>query len=148
MKQAYKIAGSMARRPGEKARMYHDRKSTSAALIPGDRILVRNLTDRAGPDKLRSYWEEQIHVVVRRLNDSPVYEERSEQRGARIRRLHRNLLLQCDELPLTYPLEKKLVFMKKPKAGKRVMKKPKAGRLVISVVTDLDLDSYYTMVQL
>lgn len=29
------------RRAGEKARKYHDRKPTSAALIAGDRVLVR-----------------------------------------------------------------------------------------------------------
>lgn len=130
MKEAYKIAGGMARRAGEIARKYHDRKPTSAALIAGDRVLVRNLTERDGPGKLRSYWEEQIHIVVRRLKDSPVYEVRTEQ-GGRIRRLHRNLLLQCNELSLTYPEEKKLVFNKKPKAGRRVT----------SVVTDSGSDS-------
>lgn len=104
MKEAYKFAGGMARRAGEKARKYHDRKPTSAALIAGDRVLVRNLTERGRPGKLRSYWEKQIHIVVRRLKDSPVYEVRAEQ-GGRIRRLHRNLLLQCNELPLTYPVE-------------------------------------------
>lgn len=78
-------------------------------------------------------------VVVRRLKDSPVYEVRSEQGGGRIRRLHRNLLLQCNELPLTYPLDKKRVFKNKPKAGRRVT----------SVVTDSDSDSDsgYTMVK-
>lgn len=65
-----------------------------------------------------------------------MYEVRTGQ-GGRIRRLHRNLLLQCNELPFTYPLEKKLVFKKKPKAGRRV----------ISVVTDSNSDSDYTIVQ-
>lgn len=46
-------------------------------------------------------------------------------------------MLQCNELPLTYPLKKKLVFKKKPKAGRRVT----------SVVTDSDSDSDYTIVQ-
>lgn len=104
MKEAYKIAGGMARRADVKARKYHDRKPTSVAFIAGDRVLVRYLTERGGPGKLRSYWEEQIHVVVRRLKDSPmyVYEVHAEQGGGRIRRLHRNLLLQCNELLLTY----------------------------------------------
>lgn len=57
--------------------------------------------------------------------------------GGRIRRLHRNLLLQCNELPLTHPLEKKLVFKKNPKAGRRVS----------SAVTDSDSDSDYTIVE-
>lgn len=72
MKEAYKIAGSMARRAWEKARKYHDRKPTSAALISGDRVLVRYLTERGGPGKLCSYWKDQIHVVMRRLKHSPL----------------------------------------------------------------------------
>lgn len=85
------------------------------------------MTERGGPGKLR-YWEEQIHVVVRRVEDSPLYEVRSDQGGGRIRRLHRTFLLQCNELSLTYPLEKKLVFKKKPRACRRVT----------TVVTDSD----------
>lgn len=72
MNEAYKIAGGMARRAGEKARKYHDRKPISAAHVAGDRVLVRNLTERGGPGKLRSYLEEQIHIVVRRLKDSRI----------------------------------------------------------------------------
>lgn len=55
MKEAYKIAGSIVRKAREKAWKYHDRKPTSADLIPGDRIFVRNLTERGGPGKLRWY---------------------------------------------------------------------------------------------
>lgn len=82
MKEAYKIAGGMARRAGEKARKYHNCKPTSAALIAGDRVLVRHLTERGGPGKLRSYWERQIHIVVRRLRRIPLCTKYAQSREA------------------------------------------------------------------
>ena len=73
----------------------------SSVLHAGDRVLVRNMTPRGGTGKLRNYWEENIHVVIRQVGeDIPVYEVKPEQGRGRSRILHRNLLLPCDHLPL------------------------------------------------
>ncbi len=78
---------------------HYDSKVRSSILQPGDRVLVRNLSPRGGPGKLRSFWVEEVHVVVSRKGpDSPVYEVRSESKAAKSRTLHRNMLLPCDHL--------------------------------------------------
>jgi hypothetical protein len=53
------------------------------------------------PGKLRSYWEKDIHIVVRRKSaESPGYEVKPEGTGKKRRTLHRNIILPCDFLPM------------------------------------------------
>ena len=103
MRQAYEIASKTAAREALRGKKGYDKRAHGADLQPGGRVLVRNLSERGGPGKLRSYWETKVHVVVkRRSSDSPVYEVAPEG-GGKSRVLHRNLLLPCDSLPLGKP---------------------------------------------
>ena len=62
-----------------------------------------------GPGKLRSHWEDRVHVVVsRKGDDSPVYEVKPEVGSGGNRILHRNLLLPCNYLPIDIPNKSRL----------------------------------------
>ena len=101
MQEAYQLAGKKINERAATAKKTYDRFVRSSILQPGDRVLVRNLSERGGPGKLRSFWENDIYVIVgRKGEDSPVYEVASENGGRKNRVLHRNLLLPCDYLPV------------------------------------------------
>lgn len=101
MQEAYRIASKTAQSHQSRAKKCYDKKTHGVELQPGGRVLVRNVRDKGGPGKLRSYWVEEIYIVVERKHkDSPVYVVRPEKGVGRTRVLHRNLLLPCDFLPM------------------------------------------------
>ena len=98
--EAYKVASETAQRNAQHGKKQYDKKVRRIVLEPGNRVLVRNMSERGGPGKLRSYWENEVNVVVEQKGqDTPVYEVRSES-GTKKRVLHRNLLLPCAYLPV------------------------------------------------
>lgn len=100
MKEAYDLATKRSGLSGARGKKHYDKKANSPVLQPGDRVLVRNLSERGGPGKLRSYWEDKIQVVVQRKGEgSPVYGIKPETGAGRHRVIHRNLLLPCNYLP-------------------------------------------------
>lgn len=109
MEEAYQLANKAAQASGKRGKELYDKKIQGAELHPGNRVLIRNLSERGGPGKLRPFWEPKVHVVVKRKHpDSPVYEVQPEEGQGRTRVLHRNLLLLCDFLPVeTQNSEKK-----------------------------------------
>ena len=102
-----------------KPSMNFNRRAQWSVLTVGDRVLVRNLRERGGPGKLRSFWEQTVYRVVERKGEGPVYVIEPE-RGGEKRTLHRNLLLHCSEelpdAPLVEPKPKRKVAVNsKPK---------------------------------
>ena len=104
MQEAYALASKSSQIAASKGKQQNDKRVRSSVLKPGDRVLIRNLTPRGGPGKIRAFWEEEIHVVVSRKSpESPVYDVKPESGRGKVRTLHRNLLLPCDHLPATMP---------------------------------------------
>eukprot|EP00794_Sanderia_malayensis_P010373 gene10373-biopygen8509 len=96
MEEAYKIAAEKSGQSMQKGRERYNERAFATELKPGDRVLVKRLLERGGPGKLRSFWENQVYVVLRRPDPhNAVYEVALAQGTGRKRMLHRNLMLPC-----------------------------------------------------
>ena len=99
MEQAYDIATKNMGQTADRRKQMYDKRAKTAALSPGDRVLVRNMQRKEGPAKLQAYWEDRVYRVVKQMGDDlPVYKVRPECGPGKERVLHRNMLLPCDLL--------------------------------------------------
>ena len=74
MKDAYELAGQNISKSSGDGKKQYDRKVRFSILQQGDRVLVRNISERGSLGKLRSYWEQEVHLVVEQKGDLPVFE--------------------------------------------------------------------------
>ena len=127
MSKAYKIAAKNTEQQKGKDRDRCNSRATLGKLKPGDQVLMRNLSQRGGPGKLRSYWEPDVHVVVEVKGETGlVYAIRSEKdKSGKVRVVHRNHLLSCSSLPFEFPTE-----LQKPRKTRKTSKKKVAAKEV------------------
>ena len=138
VKEAYDLASAQAKKNALLGKQqYHKKVKHDTALCEGDRVLVRNITERGGPGKLRPYWEQEIYVVTQKRKDMPVYEVKPETGIGRSRVLHRNMLLPCSYLPA----ETQLSPSKNHQAVSKRANKQEASREEASIATDEDISS-------
>ena len=121
-KEAHSIAFQESEKQAKRNERNFNRRARASVLDMGDRVLIRNVRERGGPGKLRSFWEQQVYRVCERKEGSPVYVVESERGGER-RTVHRNMLFHCGEELPDVPEEKDVVCQKTKdasKVGKRV----------------------------
>lgn len=134
MQEAYAIALKNMRKSAKRSRDYYNQRAWSSTLKPGDHVLVRNLTPRGGPGKLRSHWEEVVHVV--RESKGPVYIVEPLNTAGRRRVLHRNLLLPCP-----YLVEPAPVVLGSRRGSRRAKESPECRRRVKENTQPADTES-------
>ena len=88
-----------SRAPRARGCTYHEPNLPASVLQTNNRVLVPDLSERGGPGKLWSHWEQQIH-------NGPIYEVTPEAEKQCKRVLHRHLLFSC-KLLLPDPLHKR-----------------------------------------
>lgn len=107
MTEAFRIATQNSKQRSLRNKEYYDQKASCIILRPGDRVLLRNMSQRGGPGKLHSYWEPTIYVVKEQLGDNFVYKVHPKNDERKIRTLHRNHLLLANHLPTPDNLDPK-----------------------------------------
>lgn len=78
MQEVYELASKCSKKSAAPGKNHHDQKVHVATLMPGDRVLVWNLSERGRPSKIRSYREDKINLVLERKGNSPVYDVKAE----------------------------------------------------------------------
>ena len=109
---------------------HYDKKVKGVELELGDLVLVRNMREKGGTGKLRSFWEEKIFKVIEKKKDLPVYKVMDLANKKDIRVLHRNLMMKCNDL--SPDVFKDEIGVEKKKSSTPVIKKKEKFKTCIS----------------
>ena len=100
MKEAHDIARQNIEKIADYNKRHYDKTAKAVEIKVGDLVLVRNMRQREGKVKMRSYWEESLFTVKEIKENVPVYTIRNVQNRRDVRVVHRNKLMRVNELPL------------------------------------------------
>ena len=75
-----------------------DLKKVFGLILVPNGVLIRNILETGGTGKLQDYWEKDIYVVVSSDLDLPIHKIKQHNGSKPIQKVHRNLLLKCNEL--------------------------------------------------
>ena len=102
-KEAYTEAHLQTNCEAEKQKHYYDQATSTAQLVPGDVVLMKNDVYK-GKRKVKDQWSETEYVVVRQVTDGiPAYKVKDE--AGNIKTVHRNwLFLVASPIEAIMPL--------------------------------------------
>ena len=98
MNQAFDIAKRNIEKQGNRNKIYYDKRVHAVNIDVGDRVLLRNHKEKGGTGKLRNYWEDRVYNVIGKDPDIPVYTIEPENGEKKVKRVHRNNLMNCNLL--------------------------------------------------
>lgn len=102
MQQAVEIASKNAEKSREQNKCSYDQKIHGNAIEVGDKVLLRNLSERGGTGKLRSHWEDTVYIVTKKAENIPVFDIKPvDGSNSKSKRVHRNIIMPCNQLPIT-----------------------------------------------
>ena len=100
MALAYEIARKNIDKSAAYNKANYDKRAKAVELDVGDQVLVRNMRQRTGKRKMRSYYEENIFKVTEVRDNVLVYKIQNLKNAKDVRVVHRNKLLRVEELSL------------------------------------------------
>ena len=117
MQEAYKLASEKSNQQGIYNKQHYDQHVSGKDINVGDKVLLRNLTDRGGTGKLRSFFEDKIYTGVERDENVPVF---LIENGGDRKKVHYNLLFKCNDFQIpddtSHSLSKPKLTKIQPKA--------------------------------
>ena len=120
MEEAFRLANENIEKAANYNKQNYDKKVRGTELKVGDQVLVRNMREKTGARKLRSHWERCVFEVVAKKPDLPVYIIQNVNKEKDRRTVHRNMLMECNDLPRTVFEEGQEVKKVKETVGKNV----------------------------
>lgn len=104
LKTAYDLAESAAAKQNRGNKQRYDRKIKFTQLLPGDRVLIRNL-GLQGKHKLADRWNSMPYVVESQMSNLPVFRLKPEDGNGPVKTLHRNHILSLGEKVCLDPVQ-------------------------------------------